>query len=286
VLEHAAAELSGPALSGVLAPSLFGGTRVVVLDDAQDAAPELGAALVAYAADPSDDTRLLVRHTGGTKGKAWVDKLRKAKTVEVVACERLKPRDLPVFVTGEIRAAGGRADAEVAAAIVDAVGTDLRSLASACTQLVADSPEQRLTAEFVGRYFAGRAEVSSFAIADAAMVGRTAEALERLRWALGAGVPSVLVTSALAASVRRLAKVRGLRPGTGKGEAASIVGVPGWKLDQLRREARGWTSIGLARAVTAVADADADVKGAATDAGYALERAVLAITDARNASAR
>jgi DNA polymerase-3 subunit delta len=36
----------------------------------------------------------------------------------------------------------------------------------------------------------------------------------------------------------------------------------------------------LARAVVAVAQADADVKGAAADAAYALERMVLTVTSA------
>lgn len=282
LIEQAAADLTAAGLSGALAPSLFGSGRVLAVTAAQDAQADLGAALVAFAADPAPDTHVVILHSGGNKGKAWTDKLRKANGVATVVCDRLKPRDLPVFVTAEIRAAGGRADAEVAASIVDAVGADLRALASACSQLVADCPEPMLTAEFVARYFAGRAEVTSFAIADAAMLGRTAQALERLRWALGSGVAPVLVTSALAASVRRIVKVRGLPSGIGKGEAATTVGVPGWKIDQLRREARGWTSGNLARALAAVATADADVKGASLDADYALERAVLTITGARN----
>ena len=46
--------------------------------------------------------------------------------------------------------------------------------------------------------FAGRAEATSFAVADAAIEGRTAAALEELRWALDGGVAPVLVTSAFA----------------------------------------------------------------------------------------
>jgi DNA polymerase-3 subunit delta len=57
--------------------------------------------------------------------------------------------------------------------------------------------------------------------------------------------------------------------------------VPPWKLRTLREQARGWDERGLARAITAVAQADADIKGAASDAAYALERMVLRVTEAR-----
>ncbi len=280
VAEHDATGIGVGALAGMLAPSLFAATRVVVLR-AGEASPEVGAELLGYAEAPLEDTVLVVAHPGGAKGRAWVDKLRRAPAVRTVPCDRLKPRDLPVFVTAEVRAAGGRATGDAPAALVDAVGSDLRTLAAAAAQLVADAPDARVTGAVVAEYFAGRSEVSSFAVADAALAGRTGQALERLRWALGSGVAPVLVSSALAASVRRLVKVRGLAPAVRSNDAAAQVGVPPWKLDQLRREARDWSSHGLAESVQAVANADADVKGAAVDPAYALERAVLSISSAR-----
>jgi DNA polymerase-3 subunit delta len=56
--------------------------------------------------------------------------------------------------------------------------------------------------------------------------------------------------------------------------------VPPWKLRVLRDQARCWDERGLAQAITAVAQADADVKGAASDAAYSLERMVLRVTSA------
>jgi DNA polymerase-3 subunit delta len=48
-------------------------------------------------------------------------------------------------------------------------------------------------------------------------------------------------------------------------------------LKSLRQQSKGWTAGGLAAAIQAVAQADADVKGASGDAGYALERMVITI---------
>ena len=65
-------------------------------------------------------------------------------------------------------------------------------------------------------------------------------------------------------------------------DLAREVGVPAVEAAaRLRDQSRGWTEAGLARAIRAVAQADADIKGAASDAAYTLERLVLTITGLR-----
>jgi DNA polymerase-3 subunit delta len=183
-------------------------------------------------------------------------------------------------VVGEIRLLGGSIDERSAAALVDAVGHDLRALSGACSQLVSDSGGQPINPDLIGQYFGGRAEVTSFAVADAAIAGRTEPALEQLRWALDCGVAAVLVTSAMAGGLRGLAKYTSAPTGLREADLAREVGVPPWKLKTLRQQARGWTAGGLATAIKAVAQADADVKGASGDAGYALERMVITVSNA------
>jgi DNA polymerase-3 subunit delta len=154
-------------------------------------------------------------------------------------------------------------------------------LAGACHQLANDFAGEPLTADVVKRYFGGRAEVKGFAVADAAIYGRTARALEELRWALDNGTAPVLVTSAFASGLRGLAKYKSAPRGLREGDLAREVGVPPWKLRTLKDQVRGWEDLGLVRAIQAVAQADADVKGAASDASYALERMVISVTEAR-----
>ena len=50
----------------------------------------------------------------------------------------------------------------------------------------------------------------------------------------------------------------------------------------MRSQARGWDQGSLAAALKTIAVADADVKGAADDAAYALERAVLSVSRLRH----
>src|SRR3954447_15923032 len=111
-------------------------------------------------------------------------------------------------------------------------------------------------------------------------------ALEELRWALENGTPPILVTSAFASGLRGLARYSGAPRGLREADIAREAGVPPWKVRVLREQARGWDERGLATAIVAVAPADADVKGAAGDAAYALERRVLAVRGPRSRESR
>jgi DNA polymerase-3 subunit delta len=133
----------------------------------------------------------------------------------------------------------------------------------------------------VSTYYRGRAEASGFTVADRAVEGRLSEALELLRWALAVGVSPVLITSGLAQGVRLLGRVGGAPRGQGAAALAADVGAPPWKIDKVRQQLRGWTPEGVARALAAVAEADAQVKGEGTSPGYALEEAIRTIAACR-----
>lgn len=262
------AELTGGSLLAELTATVVWGVGALPAD--------LHQPLLALAGDMPAETALVLVHTGGQAGRSLVDKLRKAAS-EVVDCPAVKAWELPQFVTAEARRAGGRIDGEAASLVVDAVGSDLRALSSAVGQLLADADDGTIREASVRRYFAGRAEVTSFAVADAVMAGQAVMALERLRWALSTGVPPVLVTSALANSLRSLGKYLGARRGGRDADLAREVGVPPWKLKDLARQSRNWTQTGVAASIQAVARADGAVKGAESDPDYALEHLIMTI---------
>ena len=280
VSEIEAARLDSGKLAEITSPSLFSNQRAAVITGLEDLAPELEVDLVNLAIEQQPDLAVITVHRGGPKGKGLLEKLKSAG-VEVIECAAVKPWELPQFVSTEAKRAGSSIEAAAASALVDAVGHDLRALAAAVTQLLSDGEGGPITVDQVRRYFGGRSEVTSFAVADAALAGRTGVAMEQLRWALATGVAPVLITSALASGVRGLGKL--ITAGSGQREAglAREVGVPPWKLKSMRSQARGWDQAGLATALKVVAVADADVKGAADDAAYALERAVLGVSRLR-----
>lgn len=263
------------------APSLFSSVRCVVVRALEELPEESVDGLLDYAGAPADDVALVLVHSGGAKGSGVLAKLRKLATVTEVKSAELRPSEIPQFVSSEVKRHGGQIDGEAAAFLVQAVGQDLRSLSAAAHQLTNDFLGERIGVEMVKKYFGGRAEAKSFAVADAAFSGRRQAALEELRWALDGGTPPVLVTSAFAGGVRGLARYQGAPPRMKEADLAREVGVPPWKLRTLREQSRGWSEGGLARAIRAVAQADADIKGAASDAHYTLERLVLTITGLR-----
>jgi DNA polymerase III subunit delta len=283
VREYRAGDLVPGELAEMLSPSLFGGQRVIVVRDGQDVRKDVCAALVGYAADPDPEVCLVVTHNGGGKAKALVDGLREAGAQLVSAAKISRHRERVDFVRDEIRRLGGRCGEDAAEALIAAVGNDLRDLVAACSQLVADTGG-RVAADTVARYYRGRAEVSGFNVADAAMLGDVPAALEALRWALHVGVDPVPIADAIADGVRTVARVAAAGRGSPY-QLASALGMPPWKVERAQRQARGWTPEALVDAMLAAAECNAAVKGGSDDRGYALERAVFAVAAARAAGA-
>jgi len=279
VREYVTADLVAGQLDEMLSPSLFGGRRLLVLRDAQDAKKDVVAALLAYARAPDPDVTLILAHPGGAKNKAFAEGLREAGAQVVPAARITKHRDRVDFVRQEVRRLGGRASEDAAEALLAAVGNDLRELTAACSQLVADTGG-RIDGDVVARYYRGRAEASGFTVADAVMVGDVPAALEALRWALQTGVDPVPIADAIADGVRTVARVASAGRGSSY-QLAGNLGLPAWKIDRAMRQARGWTAEALVDAMQVAAECNAAVKGGADDRGYALERAVFAVAAAR-----
>ncbi|HSZ29873.1 MAG TPA: DNA polymerase III subunit delta [Pseudonocardiaceae bacterium] len=272
-------------LDELVSPSLFAPRRVVVLGAAHEAGKDIADAVLDHArhlsegAGDAGDIVLVVVHAGGARGKALLDALRAAGAA-VVECPRVtRFEDRVGFVRNEVHRAGGRISAGAVTALLDAVGSELRELASAAAQLTTDSGGS-VDEAAVRRYHRGRAEVTGFSVAEKVMTGDHAGALELLRWAMQLGVPHVLVADALADAVRTVARVSA-SGGADPYRLASTLGMPPWKVKKAMAQARGWERDGLAQAIQLVATLNADVKGVAADADYALESAVLALCAAR-----
>lgn len=280
--ETAASELTLATLGEMSAASLFSSIRCVVVRSLENLPDESVDGLLAYAAEPVEDIALVLVHGGGQKGTGVLAKLRKLPTVTESKSGEFKASEFPAFVAAEVRSHGSSIDSEAASFLIQAVGQDLRSLSAAASQLTNDFPGEPLNVEKVKRYFGGRAEAKSFAVADAAFSGRRHAALEELRWALDGGTAPVLVTSAFAGGARGVARFKSAPRALREVDLAREVGVPPWKLRTIRDQSRGWSDDSIALAIRAVARADADIKGAASDASYTLERLVLTITGLRD----
>lgn len=278
-----AGDVSVNELAELLSPSLFADERVVVLESAAEAGKEAVELIATAAADLPPGTVLAVAHSGGGRAKALADQLKKLGA-QVHPCAKItKAAERADFVRAEFRGQKIKVDEDTITALLDAVGSDIRELAAACSQLIADTAGH-VDAIAVRRYHSGKAEVSGFDIADKAVVGDVAGSAEALRWAMLRGVPHVVLADALAEAVHTIARV-----GPVSGDPyrlASELGMPPWKIQKAQKQSRRWSRDKVATAMRLVAALNADVKGAAADADYVLEDAVRKVAQLAAGSGR
>jgi len=269
-----AGEVSSHELAELLSPSLFADERVVVLEAAGEAGKDAAALVAAAAEDLPAGTVLVVVHSGGGRAKALAARL-KDLGAQTHSCAKIaKAAERADFVRREFRAHRITVDEDTVELILDAVGSDIRELAAACSQLVADTGGIVDTAA-VRRYHSGKAEVTGFDVADKAVQGDVPGCTEALRWAMARGVPHVLLADALAEAVHTIARVGPLSGDPYR--LAGELGMPPWRVQKAQKQSRRWSKEKVGTAVRLVAALNADVKGAAADADYVLEKAVRSV---------
>ena len=256
-----AAALGPGELESLTSPSLFGGGCVLVVRAAQNAGKDVAAELARYAARPAPDVALVLTHAGGAKGKELLASVR-AAGAQVIECPKVtRFAERLDFVRAEFRRAGQRADDGAARALLDAVGSDLRELAAAC------EPARRRPQAWRADRRARRGHVlpgpgRSHRVHRRRPRGRGSPrpALEQLRWALATGSSPVLICSALAQGVRLLGRVGTAPPRRQQRALGRRGGRPAVEDRPGPAAAARLDPEGIARALHAVAEADAQVK--------------------------
>lgn len=265
-----AADYQSNQLINLTSPSLFAEPRLVIISGVEKCSDELIEDGIRYLASPTEDTCVILQHNGSSvRGKKLIEALRASgHVIEVPCLEIKKDAERATFVQSEFKAADRIISSSAVRALLDAFSDDLAELAAACSQLIQDGIAS-IDEQTVDRYYGGRVETNAFKVADAALAGRSGEALALLRHALATGADPVPMVAALSMKVRQLAKIFGNRSAS-----PQSVGMAPWQLDRARKDLVGWTEEGLADAIKAVAAADAAAKGAERDPVFALEKLV------------
>ncbi|MFM8921377.1 MAG: DNA polymerase III subunit delta [Candidatus Nanopelagicaceae bacterium] len=274
-------EISVGEISDALSPSLFSERRGLIIRDLQDLDEDAKIEITRYLENIDPTLTLILVHKGGVKGKALLESIKKAKP-ELISCEPLKKEsEKEEFVRNLFLDLGRKVSPAAINALVNAAGNDLRELSAAISQLAMDTPAGIIDIEDVDRYHQGRIETTGFDVADRVMEGDVAQSLITLRHAITTGTDPVMITSAIASSLRGIAKVSGVNRGQRSFELAGELGMAPWQIDKARRQLSGWSAATLASAVAAIAKCDAEVKGGASDPIYALESAIITICACR-----
>lgn len=277
VTEIEASDYGSQEIFELTSPSLFNEPRLLIIRGVEKCSDALIADGPKYLADPTSDTTVIFRHSSGVRGKKLLEALRASEVVTEVACQPIKKDQERIeFVKSEFAAAKRQINPAAVRALCDAFNDDLAELSAACQQLIQDSAEN-IDEALVDKYYSGRVETNAFKAADAAIAGRTGEALALLRHAINSGGDPVPMVAAIAMRMRILAKVYGSKTLT-----AAQIGAEPWAIEKAKREVAGWTEDGLAKVIQEIAVCDAAAKGAERDPVYALERLMILIANRGN----
>lgn len=264
-------EYSNGLLFSLASPSLFGEERLLII---HGAAEELATDMERYLAEPNPSCTVIVRlpNLVGHNGKF---KTKFAKQALGVACEELKRDNERLdFINSEFKNRNVSLEPAAAKLLLQAFANELGELGAACSQLTSMG-KQKISRDDVESTFGGRVETNAFKIADAAMAGNAAEAIRLFRHGSATGIDPVALTAALAMRVRQLARLFNDRNSN-----AAALGMAPWQVDKARKELAGWTEQELIGLVQLVAKTDADVKGAAREPEYSVEKLLLAMARA------
>lgn len=261
-------------------PSLFGDNRVIVFQEAEKAGKDAVAQLLKACVDPMPGMTMVVLFATSQqalkkrkKAPELLAKLQKVATVHEVY--ELWPNERGPWLTREFASHGVRPTPDVINALLEGVGSDLRELASAVSQLVADT-NGNVTAQAVHTYYVGTAEVEGWDIADAAVAGNVSAAVASCRRALQLGVSPVVLSMALASKVGDIARLYNVSGGN-TNQLAGQLGMAPFRLKKALPVARRWSADNVSKAVILMADTDAQVKGRGGDPEFAIEDAVRTI---------
>jgi DNA polymerase-3 subunit delta len=263
-------------LTALSTPSLLGGLRIVIVNDAQDLLKEQVEVLDSYLDSPAPNSVLVLVARGRTKLDAKVK-----KTGAVVTVDAPKGRRLVSWIRQRGGAHTVKLDERAAWALIDSVGSELRELDGALSQLATAIGEGKAaTAADVKRVFPRAADQRLYTFTDAVGDRRLPLAMTHLKRLLDQGEEPLVIVGSLAAQLRRMLRAR---PHAESGTRAveDALGLPRWRAERIGKQARSYKDRELIDAMSTLAATDLEIKGGDLSPGAALERAVVHIVAGR-----
>jgi DNA polymerase-3 subunit delta len=252
--------------------SLLGGKRLVVVRDAEGLKKEQIDALSWYLASPSPDSVLVVVAQGRTK----LDAVMKQDGA-VVTLDIPKGRKLVGWLRERAAEHKIKLDDRGAWTLIDTVGTELRDLDGALSQLTTSlGPGARIGVAEVRAAFPRLADERIYAFTDAVGDRKLSDAMSTLRRLLDQGDEPLVLFGSLNAHVKRMLRARRYAE-RGPQAVGEALGLPGWRAERLQRQSRSYREDELIEAVATLAETDVEMKGGDLPPEAALERAVIRI---------
>lgn len=268
---------------------LFGGERLVIVDEADRWKAADVKEIVAYLAAPAPST-VLALVAEEIKSDAALAKTI-AKVGQLLAYDVPK-RKLPEWVVEQFGRYGGKADRDACRALVEMVGDDLDELQSEIDKLSTWAAGDTVTLRDVERMAAGRAETAIFSLTDAwgrrdvaAVLTSAEEILERSHrprsGELMRMIGSLVNHVGRVRRCQRLAE-QGVRPRA----AAGLLKMHPFAAEKAFAQAANYSAEELGAAIIRLSELDAAAKGGSRmPADLELERALIDVTRPRERAA-
>lgn len=240
----------------------------------RDEGPDPWAGLPALVRSTPPTTVLVFLSERLTARNPVLAQLRQAADVQEF--RQPKGRELAAWVTGRVAGLGGQITPPAARLLASYAGGSLRQLDGEVQKLCLYARSRAIQEEDVRLLVADAREASVFALVDALVEGRRAEALRALRDLMDQGAAALYIIAMLARQLRMVAQVRSLRAhGASEAEMLRAIGTGSeFVLRKVRDQARACSDERLVALYRRLLEADLAIKTGALPEELTLETLV------------
>ena len=264
--------------------SMFGSRVVVARNCARFTTEEL-APVIAYLADPSPDSTVVLvwdkAVAAGARASAVPKKLTeaiKAAGGEIHDCGLPGGKGRSMWVDDQLAASPVRLSGQARKMLVDQLGDDLSRLGGVLTVLEATFGSDEIGPDEIIPYLGDAGAVPPWELTDAIDGGRVSEAVQKVqRMLAGGGRHPLQVMVTLQSHVERMLRLDGSGVRDEK-QAAALLGMKGstFPAKKALAQSRKMGSAKLARATQLMAAADVDLRGRTEQSGEVVLETLVA----------
>jgi len=249
--------------------------RVVLVREAEALPRAADPALVAYCKQPSPSTCLIFTAQRAEASRALLALLLKLPWA--VRFRRLLARDLTAWIEQRLATRGCRITSEASAALIEAVGNDLRLLATEIDKLVTFvGTQQAIGVESLIALTGDMRESSAFELARLLSTGDLAGAMRAWEKFASSGEYPGLALGAIIHHVRQLWRIKlAQHAGTSPERLARELNIPAFTIRRLSTQAAALGTEQLRQWLEALLEADQTLKRSGLPPRSVFERLIL-----------
>jgi DNA polymerase-3 subunit delta len=279
--EIGAGDWSGGELQSLATPSLFGEPRSLLVSDARSLDRDAMTELATYLTSPDPASRLVLCCTVAERGRPQAALVKLVEPVGTLREVALARKDVEPWLVQRARRQELDLSTQAARALVEILGEDAASLASALEQLAGAFPGQKIGPTQIREQFRGLGEQRTWDLCDKAFGKDLPGAIRSLRSIEEGGDEALMVLGGVASRLRDLIRVRALPERLPPAQVAKRAGLRfDWQARRYQQQARNFSMGELIRLHDRITEADRALKSGGT-ADVIMPTLIAAVASAR-----